>query len=76
MNRFEFSRSGGEATVRYLDGDYSILSPGTYVRCAVTGKHIDLDELRYWNVDLQEAYYDAHVANARFRELGGYGPKA
>jgi hypothetical protein len=26
------------------------------VRCAVTGAQIPLDELKYWSVDLQEAY--------------------
>jgi hypothetical protein len=26
------------------------------VRCAVTGVQIPLDELKYWSVDLQEAY--------------------
>ena len=75
MNRIDPSR-GGEARIRYLDGDYQILSPGAFVRCAVTGTAIPLDELRYWNVDLQEAYADVHVANARFRELGGYDRKA
>jgi len=27
-----------------------------YVRCAVTDVRIPLDELKYWSVDLQEAY--------------------
>jgi hypothetical protein len=26
------------------------------VRCAITGASIPLDELKYWSVDLQEAY--------------------
>ena len=26
------------------------------MRCAVTGVQIPLDELKYWSVDLQEAY--------------------
>lgn len=30
--------------------------PGAFVRCAVTGEPIPLEDLRYWNVDLQEAY--------------------
>jgi hypothetical protein len=33
-----------------------VISPGTYVRCAVTDERIPLDELKYWSVDLQEAY--------------------
>jgi hypothetical protein len=46
----------GEAQVQYLDGDFRVISPGAYVRCAVTGAQIPLDELKYWSVDLQEAY--------------------
>jgi hypothetical protein len=46
----------GEAQLQYLDGDFRVTSPGTYVRCAVTDVRIPLDELKYWSVDLQEAY--------------------
>jgi hypothetical protein len=46
----------GEAEVRYLDGDFRVMRPGAFVRCAVTGTPIPLEELRYWSVDLQEAY--------------------
>lgn len=46
----------GEAEVRYLDGDFRVIRPGAFVRCAVTGVEIPLEELRYWSVDLQEAY--------------------
>jgi hypothetical protein len=46
----------GEAEVKYLDGDFRIMRPGSFVRCAVTGVPIPLEELRYWSVDLQEAY--------------------
>jgi hypothetical protein len=46
----------GEAEVKYLDGDFRVVRPGAFVRCAVTGTPIPLDELRYWSVDLQEAY--------------------
>ena len=44
-----------EANIRYLDADYQVLSPGSFVRCAVTGKAIPLDELKYWSVERQEA---------------------
>ena len=50
---------GAEAKVKYLDGDYIIEVPGTHVFCAVTGKPILMEMLRYWNVDLQEPYIDA-----------------
>jgi hypothetical protein len=53
----KFGQSGqGEARVQYLDGDFRVISPGTYVRCAVTDARIPLDELKYWSVELQEAY--------------------
>jgi len=52
----KFGPSGGEAKLQYLDGDFRVISPGTYVRCAVTDARIPLDELKYWSVDLQEAY--------------------
>jgi hypothetical protein len=57
MNRFEGS-GFREAKIRYLDGDYQILSAGSYVTCALTGVHIPVDELRYWSVARQEAYVD------------------
>jgi len=61
MNRFEGSGSG-EARVRYLDADFQVVSPGSYVRCAVTGTLIPLDELKYWSVARQEAYVDAKAS--------------
>lgn len=45
-----------EAEIEYLDGDFRVLRPGAFVRCATTGVAIPMEELRYWNVDLQEAY--------------------
>ena len=58
MNRFEGSGSR-EAKIRYLDGDFQILMPGSHVTCAMTGETIPVDELRYWSVARQEAYVDA-----------------
>lgn len=46
----------GEAEVKYLDGDFRVVRPGAFVRCAVTGVPIPLEELKYWSVPLQEAY--------------------
>ncbi|HWU60803.1 MAG TPA: DUF2093 domain-containing protein [Ensifer sp.] len=58
MNRFE-GPGGREARIRFLDGDFQILTPGSYVICAITGKHIPIDEMKYWSVARQEAYCDA-----------------
>jgi hypothetical protein len=68
MNRIEKFGRGGEARLRYLDGDFQVLSPGGYVRCAATGREIPLDELKYWSVELQEAYADAATSLKRHQE--------
>lgn len=62
MNIFDKSFSPAEAMVRYLDADYVVLRPGTFVRCAITGNPIPLDELFYWSVERQEPYADAKTA--------------
>jgi hypothetical protein len=68
MNIME--RDKGEAKLHYLDGEYEVIRPGGYVVCAVTGTQIPLDALRYWSVDLQEAYANPDVATARAQEKG------
>ena len=60
----------GEADVKYLDGDFRVVRPGAFVRCAVTGAAIPLEELRYWSVDLQEAY--ATPEDVAQRQAAGY----
>ncbi len=70
MNRMDRHGRGGEARVRYLDGDFQVLLPGAFVRCAVTGVEIPLDDLKYWSVKRQEAYADAAAAMRRFQEAG------
>jgi hypothetical protein len=73
MNRFERNiTQAGEAKLRYLDGELQILSPGSFVRCAVTGQPIAVEELRYWSVDLQEPYVNAEAALKRFMQVRGY----
>jgi hypothetical protein len=64
MNRFE-GPGAKEARIRYLDGDFQVTSPGAFVRCAVTGEQIPLDELRYWSVARQEPYLNAIVSLKR-----------
>lgn len=51
-----------EAQVKFGHNDIQLVSPGAFVRCAVTGDPIDLNDLRYWSVDKQEAYRDAESA--------------
>jgi hypothetical protein len=54
MNKME--RNGGEAVVEYLDSNLRLVKPGSFVRCAVTGEAIPIDQLKYWSVERQEAY--------------------
>ncbi|GAB4364248.1 MAG: DUF2093 domain-containing protein [Oricola sp.] len=61
--------NASEARIRYLDADYQVLSPGTFVRCAVTGRPIPLDELKYWSVERQEPYIDAEASLKREMEF-------
>jgi hypothetical protein len=57
LNRFSGpSPMPGEAEVKYLDGDFRVVRPGAFVRCAVTNVPIPLEELKYWSVEHQEAY--------------------
>jgi len=71
MNRMERDlRPEGLAELEYLDGEYSVVKAGSFVICAVTGVHIPLEALRYWSVDLQEAYATAGVALQRLQEAG------
>jgi len=62
MNRYE---GGGEAVIEYLDGNMRVVKPGSYVRCAVTGERIPLDQLRYWSVARQEAYFSPEAVLKR-----------
>jgi hypothetical protein len=56
LNRSDHRSAAGEAEIRYLDGDFRVVRPGAFVRCAVTGAAIALEELKYWSVERQEAY--------------------
>ena len=58
-----------EAKIKYGDADFQVLSPGSFVRCAVTGQAIPIDELKYWSVARQEAYLDVEASVKRERGL-------
>lgn len=74
MNRFEkFLGLKGEAKVKFAGGEFHVLVPGDFVRCAVTGKPIPLTDLRYWNVSLQEAYATPEAALTRHKETRSGG---
>jgi hypothetical protein len=67
LNRFDRSSPmTGEAEVKYLDGDFRVVKPGAFVRCAVTGMPIPLEELKYWSVELQEPYANPEAVLKRY----------
>jgi hypothetical protein len=53
------------ATLLYGPNGFRVIRPGHYVLCAATGDSIPLEELRYWSVELQEAYASAEIATRR-----------
>src|SRR5262249_33984107 len=72
MNRFErLLGLKGEARLRFLDGEFQVLAPGEFVRCAVTGQSILLPDLRYWRGERREASANAESAFERSSPVRG-----
>lgn len=69
LGRYERGNNG-EAVVEYGDGTMRVVKPGSFVRCAVTGEAIPLDELRYWSAARQEAYASPAAILKRLAETG------
>lgn len=59
------------ARLHYGDGDYVVLMAGRFVVCAVSGKRVALEHLRYWSAELQEGYAGPAEALQRWRETHG-----
>lgn len=59
------SAKGRAARLQFLPNGFRQLSAGDHVICAVTAAEIQLDNLRYWSVELQEAYVTPEVATQR-----------
>ena len=55
------------AKLKYLPNNFKIVEEGDHVICAISGKIIKLDELNYWNVELQEPYF-SYVEASKKRE--------
>jgi|TARA_B100001063_G_C16375070_1_gene362636 hypothetical protein len=56
-----------KAKLNFKHNYFEIVEEGDYVECAISGKKILLQNLNYWNVDLQEAYFSPKEANERFK---------
>ena len=57
------------AKIKYLPNNFEILEEGDHVICAVSGKKIFLDNLNYWNVELQEPYFSYIEASQKREKL-------
>ena len=53
------------AKLKYLPNNFDIIEEGDHVICAVSGKKISLQDLNYWNVDEQEAYFSYAEASIK-----------
>jgi hypothetical protein len=69
MNAHDPEFAGADlAKLHYGDGDFAVLKPGRYVICAVSGKKVPLEALRYWSAELQEPYAGPAEALQRWKE--------
>ena len=57
------------AKLKYMPNNFQIIEEGDHVICAISKKIIPLENLNYWNVDLQEAYFSPLEANERYKSL-------
>ncbi len=58
-----------KAKLKFKANSFDVLEPGDHVICAVSNKKIPLNNLNYWNIELQEAYYSAEEAKIRFDQI-------
>ena len=58
-----------KAKLMFKHNSFDIIDEGDFVLCAVSGKEIELKDLNYWNVDLQEAYFSVIEANQRYKSI-------
>ena len=54
------------AKIKYLPNNFQIIEEGDHVICAISGKQISIENLNYWNVELQEAYFSPVEVNERY----------
>tara|TARA_Y100000996_G_C22025928_1_gene438828 strand:- start:149 stop:352 length:204 start_codon:yes stop_codon:yes gene_type:complete len=57
------------AKIEYLPNNFKIIENGDHVVCAISGKKILLENLTYWNVEDQEAYYSYIEADIKKQKL-------
>ena len=58
-----------KAKLIFKHKSFEVVEEGDYVLCAISGKEIDLKNLNYWNVELQEAYFSPIEVDKRVRNF-------
>ena len=53
------------AKIKYLPNNFKIIEHGDHVICSISGKKISLENLTYWNVELQEPYFSYKEASQK-----------
>ena len=57
------------AKIKYLPNNFEIIEDGDHVICAISQKKNLIENLNYWNVDQQEAYYSYKEASMKKEKL-------
>ena len=57
------------AKLKYLPNNFKVIEEGDHVICAVSGKKILIENLTYWNVDEQEAYFSYIEASTKREKI-------
>tara|TARA_B100001059_G_scaffold223494_1_gene248522 strand:- start:202 stop:393 length:192 start_codon:yes stop_codon:yes gene_type:complete len=56
------------AKIKYLPNNFEVIENGDHVLCSISGKQISLENLTYWNVEFQEAYF-SYIEASQKREM-------
>ena len=57
-----------KAKLKFKANSFDVLEPGDHVICAVSNKKIPLNNLNYWNIELQEAYYSPKEVKTKYEK--------
>ena len=60
-----------KAKLQYKHNSFDVIEEGNFVVCAISGKEIPLENLNYWNVELQEAYFSPLEVKESYKKIRG-----
>ena len=65
MNKFLDDKM---ALLKYRHGEFDVIHDGQYVLCGISGKRIEISDIKYWSVDKQEAYVSPEFALEAYKK--------